>query len=84
MSKSKNYLWHPILGKRAFSKEHAQSLLKLEEKQPSGWVEYNGQDAKATSNKKKDAANDRGNKGNSGKKTVSKSDNDTTGDSPTE
>ena len=38
MAKQKKiFRYHPLLGKREFSKEHAERLDKLEEINPSGW-----------------------------------------------
>lgn len=45
MKELKNvFRWHPLNGKLALTEKEAERLDQLEETNPSGWVEYTGQD----------------------------------------
>lgn len=62
--------WHPDLGKRMFTPEHAANLDAAEKINPSGWVEYTGQDqqdqGEVESSSSKKGLNATGNTTNSG------------------
>lgn len=80
MKKKKVFRFHPILGKREFNEDHAKNLDELEKTNPSGWVEYDGQEIleldesdSSKSKSGKDATNGTGNKGNIVKDSASKS-----------
>ncbi len=71
MSKKKIFLWSPTNGKKPFTPENAQSILKAQAARPLNrrtWFEYDSQDSKDNKTKESNAADDSGNKGYSKKR----------------
>lgn len=49
MKDEKVFRWHPMIGKKSFTKEEAERLDEVQKRLPSGWVVYAGQDIQPSS-----------------------------------